>query len=153
MGEDQRERADEIWNRACDAMAAELPPDARTGDVMLMRAIAFDGEVQNGGLLSRVEAEEEESLDPAIEALRWFGLVDAAERVERVRDEWRRLSGDGRGSRWPRRRRRAAEEALEELEEQADELYFEMPQGEMTDQLTEALVARLEEEPEAFSPI
>ena len=140
MGESVQHHADELWNRACDALATELPSEARTGDVMLVRAIAFDGEVHNGGLLNRVE--EGEGLDAALEALRWFGLLDAAMRVEQVRDEWRRLTDDG-----------APEEALDELEQEADELYFEMPQGQVADQLQAALLDRLEEDPVAFSPL
>lgn len=95
MGEALQDDADEVWNRACDALADGLPPDARVGDVMLLHAIAFDGWVHNGGLLNRVEVEDEESLDPALEALRWFGLVDVAELVEQVRDRWRRLAAEG----------------------------------------------------------
>jgi hypothetical protein len=136
---DPKDHADEVWNRACDALASGLPSEARTGDVMLLRAIAFDGRVHNGGLLDRIE--EDEGLDEAIEALRWFGLLDAAARVERVRCELRRLTDD-----------RAPDEAFDELEREADRAYVELPQGELADQLAAALVARLEQEPEAFSP-
>lgn len=141
MGEDRQARADALWNRACDATASGLPPDARTGDVMVLRAIAFDGEVHNSGLLARVQ--DGSGVDEALEALRWFGLVDAAERVERIRDEWRRLSADGG----------PLEEAVDALEAEADRMWFEMPEGDLTDQLTAALLARLDDDPAVFSPI
>ena len=140
MGRDLKDHTDEVWNRACDAMASGLPPNARIGDVMLTRAIAFDGLVHNGGLLNRVE--EDEGLIEAIGALRWFGLLEAAARVERVWSEFRRLTDDS-----------APDEAVEELEHEADRLYFEMPQGEVTDQLEAALMAHLADDPEAFSPL
>jgi len=140
LDEDVQHQADEIWNRACDALATQLPCEARTGDAMLLRVIDFDGRVNNGGLLSRVE--EEEGLDDALEALRWFGLVDVAERVEGVRDRWRRLAAQG-----------APLGAAKQLERTADEVYFEMPQGQVADQLQAALLARLAEDPVAFSPI
>lgn len=140
MGEQRQQRADQTWNRACEAMASGLPPHARTGDVLLLRAIALDGEVHNAGLLNRVENEED--LYEAIEALRWFGLLEAVARIEQVRDQWRRLADQG----WP-------QEAVDELENEADRLYFEMPQGEVTDQLTAALLTRLDDDPDAFSPI
>jgi hypothetical protein len=140
LGEDLQDHAGEVWNRACDALATGLPSEARTGDLMLLRAIDFDGRVNNGGLLNRVE--EDEGLDEAIEALRWFGLVEVAERVEGVRDRWRRLAAEG-----------APRGAAEQLEQSADERYFEMPQGHVADQLDAALLARLEEDPAAFSPL
>jgi hypothetical protein len=55
LGEDLQDHADEPWNRACVALATGWPSEARTGDVMLLRAIDFDGRVNNGGLLNRVE--------------------------------------------------------------------------------------------------
>lgn len=137
---EQQERADEIWNRACDAMMTGLPPDAKSGDVKLMRAIDFDGLVHNGGLLNRVQRED--GLVEAVEALRWFGLTDVAERVERVRDAWGRLADQG----WPG-------EAVDELEIEADRLYFEMPQGQVADQLEAGLLTRLVDAPGAFSPL
>jgi hypothetical protein len=69
MGEDLQDHAGEVWNRACVALATGCPSEARAGDVMLLRAIDFDGEVDNGGLLNRVEEDE--------------GLPDAADEVER----------------------------------------------------------------------
>jgi hypothetical protein len=140
LGEDRQDHADEVWNRACEALATGWPSEARTGDVMLLRAIDFDGRVNNGGLLNRVE--EDEDLDGAVEALRWFGLLEAATRVEHVRNEWRRLAAEG-----------PPLGAAEQLEQSADELYFEMPQGQVADQLEAALLARLEEDPAAFSPL
>ncbi len=140
VGEDLQDNADKVWNRACEALATGWTSEARTGDMMLLRAIDFDGRVNNGGLLSRVE--DDEDLDGALEALRWFGLVEAATRVERVRDEWRRLTAEA-----------APEDAFDELEEVADERYFEMPQGQVADQLQAALLARLGEDPAAFSPL
>jgi hypothetical protein len=140
LGEDLQDHAGEVWNRACVALATGWPSEARTGDVMLLRAIDFDGEVNNGGLLNRVE--EDEGLDEALEALRWFGLVEVAERVEAVGDRWRRLAAEG-----------APLGAAEQLEQSADELYFEMPQGQVADQLDAALLARIEEDPAAFSPL
>jgi hypothetical protein len=140
LGEDLQDRADEVWNRAWDALATELPSEARTGDVMLLRAIDFDGRVNNGGLLNGVE--EHDGLDEALEALRWFGLVDVAERVEGIHDRWRRLAAE-----------EAPLGAAEQLERKADEVYFEMPQGQVADQLEAALLARLKEDPAAFSPL
>jgi hypothetical protein len=140
LGEDLQDHAGEVWHRACVALATGWPSEARTGDLMLLRAIDFDGRVNNGGLLNR--AEEDEDLDGALEALRWFGLVEVAERVEGVRDRWRRLAAEG-----------APLGAAEQLEQDADELYFEMPQGQVADQLEAALLTRLEEDPAAFSPL
>jgi hypothetical protein len=140
LGEDLQDHADEVWNRACEALATSWPSEARPGDVMLLRAIDFDGRVNNGGLLNSVE--EGEDLDGALEALRWFGLLEAATRVEHVRGEWCRLAAEG-----------APLEAAEQLEQDADERYFEMPQGQVADQLQAALLARIEEDPAAFSPL
>ena len=140
MDEDRQERADAVWNRACDAMAADEPPE-RTGDAMLMRAIAFDGEVHANGLLDRLERD---GVDEAIEALRWFGLTDAAERVERISEEWRRLAASDGG---------VSDEAMDELDAEADRVWFEEPQDMVADQLTAALLARLGDDPTAFSPI
>ncbi len=44
-------------------------------------------------------------------------------------------------------------EAVEGLEHEADRSYFVMPQGGVTDQLEAALVARLADDPEAFSSL
>jgi hypothetical protein len=96
--------------------------------------------VNNGGLLNRIE--DDEDLDGALEALRWFGLLEAATRVEHVRDEWLRLAAEG-----------APLGVAEQLEQDADERYFEMPQGQVADQLHAALLARLGEDPAAFSPL
>jgi hypothetical protein len=93
LGEDLHDHAGEVWNRACVALAAGWPSEARTGDLMLLRAIDFHGRVNNGGVLNR--AEEDGVLDEALEALRWFGLVEVAERVEGVRDRWPRLAAEG----------------------------------------------------------
>jgi hypothetical protein len=62
VGEDLQDRAGEVWNRTCDALATGLPCEAGPGDAMLLRAIDFDGRVNNGGLLNRVE--EDEGLSP-----------------------------------------------------------------------------------------
>jgi hypothetical protein len=59
-----------------------------------------------------------------------------------VGDRWRRLAAEG-----------APLGAAEQLEQSADELYFEMPQGQVADQLDAALLARIEEDPAAFSPL
>jgi hypothetical protein len=74
--------------------------------------------------------------------MRWFGLLEAATRVEHVRDEWLRLAAEG-----------APLGVAEQLEQDADERYFEMPQGQVADQLHAALLARLGEDPAAFSPL
>ena len=117
-----------------------LPSDAPPGDAMLMHVIAFDGEAHNSGLLARVQ--DGSGIDDALDALRWFGLSHAADRVERVREEWQRLAADDTTS----------EQALDELETEADRLWFEAPEGELTDQITAALLARLDDDPTAFSP-
>jgi hypothetical protein len=42
LGEDLQDHADEVWNRACEALATGWLSEARTGDMMLLRAIAFE---------------------------------------------------------------------------------------------------------------
>jgi hypothetical protein len=46
LGEDLQDHAGEVWSRACVALATGLPSEARTCDVMLLRAIDFDGRVK-----------------------------------------------------------------------------------------------------------
>lgn len=121
----------EVWNRACDAMAAGEVP-AHDGDRALVAAIALDGAVQSGGLVSAVE---QDLAGAGVEAYRWFGLDDLATLVERAADRVQGASGDT--------------SALEQVELEDDPAYYAADTGQ---RLMDALAVRLREAPEAFAP-
>jgi len=121
-----------VWNRACNAAAAGLAPDAPIGDRMLMHVLLFSGMAHNGGLLHALEYE---NLAEAVAGLRWFGQEHLAD----LTVEFARRLGDIDENDL---------DAMEALEHEADSRY---DADTFDDRLTVALQARLATEPQAFA--
>ncbi len=128
---EEEDKATRVWNRACDYMV-EMPEEIPDGDRKLVHAITIDGYVQGDGVMAALEYYEEHVAD-AIEALRWFGLHDAAEVLERTQAKLKQLPEDQR----------------EELEMESDAAY----PLDSDQRLTAGLKERLRANPEAFSPL
>lgn len=123
--------ATQVWNRACDWMAEGVPAGAPEGDRRLVDALSFDGAVQANGVLQALE-----TLDVAAgtEALRWFGLSDAADVIDQTR-----AAVDG-----------MSDDELEEAEGRVDAAYYAL---DTEQRLGDALAERLASSPRAFMPI
>lgn len=122
------DHATRVWNRACEYMAGGVPESAREGDRRLVDAISLDGAVQGNGV---VQALGNEHATTGIQALRWFGLHDAADVLDGTRAMLDGLS----------------EEEQEQVELQADSAYYGLN---VEQRLDTGLRERLRTTPEAF---
>jgi hypothetical protein len=119
---------DDVWDRACRALAAPETVELREGDVALMRVIDLDGSIQRNGLLATVQDHETAA---GVDALRWFGLTDLADLV---------LETGQAAARTPER-------DLGRLEVRADAAYRA---DEVEERLQRALAERIRTSPAAF---
>jgi hypothetical protein len=100
--------------------------------------LRLHGLAMSGGLLDAVERCDESELDAAEQGYRWIGLGTAADVVRSVRDQ----IADGA---------LADDSRADALEREADTRYAEaVPQDET---LEAAFRRRLEQHPEAFTPV
>jgi len=118
-----------IWNRACSR--AGSPPEAPIGDRMLTLAITLDGMIQADGIPQQWETWE--GPPEGVEALRWFGLSEAADLVAAGEE----LAGT------------ADIDAAERFELEIEPRYYEL---DTTHALDEAFQQRLATHPEDFLP-
>ena len=83
-----------VWNRACDY---DFQPTCE-GDRRLKAVVQFDALIQNGGLGHALDVAGPDEVEDAVDALRHFGLPDAARVVEAARaqddEEVREAMGD-----------------------------------------------------------
>lgn len=138
------DRADGIWNRACDAVQEDETADAgragakrrREGDRALTAMVMADGLVQNGGVLHAVESLEPSETETACKAFEYYGLRPAAEVLRRAARE--AAEGD--------------EDRLEEIEEELDEAYSAVVSNE-DGTLEAAFREHLRQRPDAYAPL
>jgi len=129
--ESMESMAMEIWNRAC-ARAGDPPAGAPVGDRMLTLAITLDGMIQANGIQQQWETWEDTA--KGVEALRWFGLAEAADLVAAGEE----LAGTD------------DLEAAERFELEVEPRYYDL---DTTTGLDEAFQQRLASHPEDFAPL
>ena len=138
------DRADRIWNRACDAAGEDETADVgragaksrREGDRALTAMVMADGLVQNGGVLHAVESLEPSETETACKAFEYYGLRPAAEVLRRAAREV--AEGD--------------ENRLAEVEEELNEAYWAAVSIE-DGTLEAAFREHLRDGPEAYAPV
>ncbi|MCC5947943.1 MAG: hypothetical protein JJT89_05760 [Nitriliruptoraceae bacterium] len=127
--------ATDVWNRACTLFPGDDETPAREGDWALAGALILDGVVQNGGLGSAIE---QEVVDAGVAGLRWLGLDEVAQVVQRAAQRVAAAEGADEDA------------AYERIEAEDDAAYYELDTAQ---RLTAALDARLATSPEAFAPV
>ncbi|WP_405069706.1 hypothetical protein OG558_08430 [Kribbella sp. NBC_01510] len=127
--------ADEIWNRAA-INGGGLDPSL--GDLALTSALRLHNLAMSGGLLDAVERMTPEQLEAAQSGYHWLRLDSAADVVAMVQQEMNAGALDD-------------DDRAEDLEVRADDEYGRAIPGDQT--LVDAFRTRLDEDPDAFTPV